>query len=267
MKDTTIPQPGRDTSTVAAPEMKGVSIPDCDLVCAGAGIPAGLSRRDAFVKRAFDMAAAGVGLIAFGGLILVGAAVSALAHGHSGFFVQRRVGRFGRTFPLVKLMTMRRVSGPVTSVTTRGDPRITATGRFLRRTKLDELPQLANVFAGHMSLVGPRPDVPGFADRLEGDDRILLSVRPGITGPATLAYRHEEDLLAAQPDPERYNREVIYPDKVRLNRLYVERYSLRSDILCIWWTLTGGFPLAPWSGHVGRRRRDTGGARHGTSHE
>jgi len=90
-----------------------------------------------------------------------------------------------------------------------------------------------------MSLVGPRPDVPGFADRLEGDDRIVLTVAPGITGPATLAYRDEEELLVAQDDPEHYNREVVYPDKVRLNRAYVERWSFWRDLRYLWLTAVG----------------------------
>ena len=110
------------------------------------------------------------------------------------------------------------------------DARVTPAGRFFRRSKIDELPQLFNVLAGSMSFVGPRPDTPGFADALEGEDRIVLAVRPGITGPATLKYRNEESLLAAQPDPERFNREVIYPDKVRLNRRYVECYRFSEDL-------------------------------------
>jgi lipopolysaccharide/colanic/teichoic acid biosynthesis glycosyltransferase len=101
---------------------------------------------------------------------------------------------------------------------------------FFRRTKIDELPQLFNVLWGDMSFVGPRPDVPGFADRLEGVDRIILSVRPGITGPASLKYRDEEALLASQEDPERYNREVIWPDKVRINLDYVKHWSFAGDI-------------------------------------
>ena len=109
----------------------------------------------------------------------------------------------------------------------------------MRRLKLDEFPQLFNVLAGQMSFVGPRPDLPGCADLLEGDDRIILSVRPGITGPATLRFRNEESVLAAQPDPEAYNRLVVYPEKVRLNRAYIENYSLLTDIRYLWMTVTG----------------------------
>jgi lipopolysaccharide/colanic/teichoic acid biosynthesis glycosyltransferase len=122
-------------------------------------------------------------------------------------------------------------------VTTSNDPRITAIGRFFRRTKIDELPQLINVLFGQMGFVGPRPDVPGFADELCGADRIILTVRPGITGPATLRFRNEEEELAAQPDPERFNREVIFVEKVRLNREYVENFSLLKDVRYILLTL------------------------------
>ncbi len=129
------------------------------------------------------------------------------------------------------------MDGIDTSVTTGADPRITCSGRFFRRTKIDELPQLINVLKGEMSFVGPRPDVPGFADSLQGDDRLILSVRPGITGPATLHFRDEEVLLAQQSDPERFNREVIYPEKVRLNRQYVENYRFIDDLKFIWQTI------------------------------
>lgn len=150
--------------------------------------------------------------------------------GKSGFFFQTRVGRGGRPFRIVKMRTMRDVPSGGTVVTTTRDPRITNTGRFLRKYKIDELPQLWNVLVGDMSVVGPRPDVVGFADRLSGEDRVILTVRPGITGPATLKYREEEELLSREPDPERYNREVVYPDKVRLNRAYVCNYTFLRDL-------------------------------------
>jgi lipopolysaccharide/colanic/teichoic acid biosynthesis glycosyltransferase len=124
-------------------------------------------------------------------------------------------------------------------VTTGRDRRITWLGRIWRKTKIDELPQLINVLKGNMSFVGPRPDVPGYADRLQGDDRIVLSVRPGITGPATLKYRDEEALLADQDDPERYNNEVLWLDKVRINREYVESWSFWQDIRYILKTICG----------------------------
>ena len=141
-------------------------------------------------------------------------------------------------FRVIKIRTMRTDSGIRTSVTTRNDARITRLGAMLRRFKIDELPQLINVLKGDMSFVGPRPDVPGFADSLVGEEEALfLSVRPGITGPATLKYRDEEVLLARQPDPEKYNRDVIFPDKVAINIEYVRNWSLTSDLRYIWATL------------------------------
>jgi lipopolysaccharide/colanic/teichoic acid biosynthesis glycosyltransferase len=157
----------------------------------------------------------------------------------NGMFTQRRVGRYGEPFTIFKIRTMR-ASGTTSTVTVAGDARITALGKIWRKLKIDELPQLFNVLLGQMSFVGPRPDVPGFADRLEGADRIILSVRPGITGPATLKYRNEEELLASVEDIEVYNREVVFPDKVRLNREYVERWSFSRDIRCILATVFGG---------------------------
>jgi lipopolysaccharide/colanic/teichoic acid biosynthesis glycosyltransferase len=123
------------------------------------------------------------------------------------------------------------------TVTTANDARITTLGGIFRKLKIDELPQLINVFLGQMSFVGPRPDVPGFADRLQDEERCILSIRPGITGPATLKYRYEEQLLAAQDDPERYNEEVIWPDKVRINLDYIRTWSLAKDIRYIWHTI------------------------------
>jgi len=191
-----------------------------------------------FRKRAFDLAASALGLLALGLPLLALALLARRSTGASGFFVQERVGRGGRLVPIVKLRTMRPTSNGST-VTTAGDPRITRFGAFLRRTKLDELPQLWCVLRGHMSFVGPRPDVPGYADRLQGDDRRILELRPGITGPATLAFRDEEELLAAQPDPQRYNDEVLWPAKVRLNRGYLDHWTLRGDLASIWQTLFG----------------------------
>ena len=190
-------------------------------------------------KRAFDVVAASAGLVLGLWIIIPAYVIASLDTGMSGFFTQSRVGRNGKTFRVIKIRTMKPVGGIDTNVTSAHDPRITSIGRFFRRTKIDELPQLFNVLMGQMSVVGPRPDVPGFADQLEGDDRILLQLRPGITGPATLHFRDEEQLIARQSDPERYNREVIFPAKVRLNREYVEEYSLRKDLYYIWRTVTG----------------------------
>ncbi len=205
----------------------------------GLAYPVGLSLGQRFLKRSFDIAVAIVGLVAFGWLILLGWVLATIDTGSNGFFTQTRVGRYGKTFKVIKLRTMKIMPTISTTVTTSGDPRITKLGAFWRKTKIDELPQLINVLLGHMSLVGPRPDVPGYADRLEGPDRIVLTIRPGITGPASLKYRNEEEILAAQANPERYNREVIFVDKVRINREYVENYNFLNDLKYIWQTAFG----------------------------
>lgn len=151
-------------------------------------------------------------------------------------FRQQRVGRYGKLFTLVKFRTMY-MGHSGSSVSVAGESRITPLGAFLRKYKLDELPELWNVLRGDMSFVGPRPDVPGYADRLQGRNREILLLRPGITGPATLKYRNEEELLAAQTDPQRYNDEVIYPDKVRLNMEYLYNNTLWGDLKIIIRTL------------------------------
>ncbi len=116
------------------------------------------------------------------------------------------------------------------SITLSGDSRITSFGGFLRLFNLDELPQLFNVLIGDMSLVGPRPDVPGYADVLEGRDRLVLSVKPGITGPATLKYRNEDKLLAMQKNPLKYNDDIIWEEKIRINIKYIENWTFIGDI-------------------------------------
>jgi lipopolysaccharide/colanic/teichoic acid biosynthesis glycosyltransferase len=193
----------------------------------------GLSPRQAFVKRALDIVGAVIGLALSWWIIAIAYLLATIDTKANGFFLQKRVGRDGRLFKLIKIRTMQARAGEHTTVTTDRDPRVTKIGRILRKSKIDELPQLLNVLAGEMSFVGPRPDVPGFADRLQGEERLILTVRPGITGPATLAYRNEEALLAAQSDPEAFNRDVVYPDKVRLNLDYIRNYRLWTDLECI----------------------------------
>ena len=178
-------------------------------------------------------------MILTGWVIILAYIAASIDTRESGFITQTRVGKHGKPFTVIKIRTMRYIPSIDTTVTTTHDPRITPLGRFFRKTKIDELPQLINVFLGHMSFVGPRPDVAGFADKLSGDDRIILSVRPGITCPATLKYKNEEEILAAQGDPEKYNREVIFPDKVRLNCEYVENYSVIKDMKYIFQTIIG----------------------------
>ena len=122
-------------------------------------------------------------------------------------------------------------------ITVENDPRITNFGRFIRKFKLDELPQLINIVLGEMSFVGPRPDVEGYADKLTGEDRIILSVKPGITGPATLVFRNEESVLARQKDPIDYNNNVIWPEKIKINREYIENWTFKKDLLIIFKTI------------------------------
>ncbi|MBM0171290.1 sugar transferase [Altererythrobacter sp. C41] len=196
-----------------------------------------MSLIQAALKRTIDVSAATIGLICLSPVIVIAIILARRDTGSSGLFRQRRIGRGGEPFTVLKIRTMRAITG--TTITSGKDARITPLGAQLRRWKIDELPQLWNVLKGEMSLVGPRPDVPGYADRLTGDDRVILKLRPGITGPATLKYREEEALLATQADPQAYNDEVIWPDKVTINRRYYLNYRLRDDFRYIWRTLTG----------------------------
>lgn len=188
-------------------------------------------------KRLLDFT---VALLALPVLLLPGLVIAAAVWAGSGrpvFFRQERVGRGGRIFRIAKFRTMVVRPAGDSTVTVAGDARLTPVGGFLRRWKLDEFPQLWNVLVGAMSLVGPRPDVPGYADGLQGDDRRVLELRPGITGPATLAYRNEEEILAQVEDPVRYNDEVIWPEKVRLNLEYLATASLGKDLGYVWRTI------------------------------
>ena len=192
------------------------------------------------MKRLFDFLCSFAGLVALAPLMVTVAVLIKVTSKGPVLFAQARVGRNGRIFNVYKFRTMVDKAHTMgSSVTTGNDRRITPLGRILRKTKIDELPQIINVFRGDMSFVGPRPDVAGFADKLEGEDRKILSVRPGITGPATLKYRDEEKILSQQPDPEKYNSEVIYPDKIRLNREYVENRGFWKDMGYIWETVFG----------------------------
>lgn len=199
-----------------------------------------MNARQQRIKRAFDLAVTTPLLVALAPLIAVLAALARRDTGGSGIFRQTRIGRYGVPFQVLKLRTMRVDVEADTTVTTRDDPRITPLGAWLRRTKLDELPQLVNVVRGDMSLVGPRPDVRGWYDELVGEDRVLLEVRPGITSPAALAFRDEEALLAEEDDPVVYNRDVLWPRKVALNRKWLDTWNLAADIRCLLRTLSQG---------------------------
>lgn len=198
-----------------------------------------MTTQDRILKRTLDLFFSGIGLTMTWWVILIAAILARIDTGLNGFFVQLRVGRDGRPFKIIKIRTMKPSMETNSTVTTACDNRITKLGKFFRLTKIDELPQLVNVLLGDMSFVGPRPDVPGYADKLKGEDRIILSVRPGITGPATLFYRNEEELLASQPDPVLYNDTVLFPHKVKLNKQYIENYSIAQDLNYIWRTISG----------------------------
>ncbi|EDP69658.1 sugar transferase [Flavobacteriales bacterium ALC-1] len=146
-----------------------------------------------------------------------------------GVFSQLRVGQSGKLFKIYKIRTLREGVHKLGHL----EKSATPLGKYLRHTKLDELPQLFNVLIGDMSFVGPRPDLQGFADELVGDDRIILIVKPGITGPATLKYKNEERVLERQKDPEHYNRTIIWVDKVKINKKYVQNYSFYLDLAFI----------------------------------
>ena len=171
-------------------------------------------------------------------LIVVAILIKIKMPGGPALFTQKRVGRHGKLFTMHKFRSMT-VSHSGSSVSVAGEARITPLGAKLRKYKLDELPELWDVLIGNMSFVGPRPDVPGYADQLKGDDRRVLELRPGITGPASLKYRDEEELLAKVDNPIEYNDTVIYPDKVRINLYYLDHYSFAKDFQMILCTVLG----------------------------
>jgi len=191
------------------------------------------------IKRVFDIIFSLIGLILTWPIILIAWIIASLDTKSNGMFIQKRVGKDGKLFNIYKIKTMKKVDNIDTTITSSNDVRITKSGKFFRKYKIDELPQLWNVLIGDMSFVGPRPDVPGYADKLEGDDRIILSIRPGITGPASLKYKNEEEILAQQEDPKWYNDNVIWPDKVKINKDYIKNWSLLKDIKYIIKTIKG----------------------------
>lgn len=192
-----------------------------------------------FFKFLFDRVISFLGLIfLFPALLIIGIFIFVKMPRGPILFKQKRVGQYGKLFTMYKFrtMTINHMGG---TVSVKGESRITPFGAKLRKYKLDELPELWNVLIGDMSFVGPRPDVPGYADKLEGEDRRILSLKPGITGPASLKYRNEEELLAEQEDPLKYNDEVLFPDKVKINLEYLDDWSFRNDIKIIIYTVLG----------------------------
>lgn len=205
------------------------------------------------LKCIFDRIVAFIGLLClWPALLVVAILIKIKMPGGPAFFVHKRVGKDGELFDCHKFRTMT-VKHNGSTVSVAGDSRITPLGATLRHYKLDELPGLWDVLIGNMSFVGPRPDVPGYADKLMGDDRDVLKLRPGITGPATLKYRLEDEMIAeyvakqqaagdSRPMQEiavEYNDKVIYPDKVRLNCYYYRHYSFAKDIQMIFCTVLG----------------------------
>ena len=214
------------------------------------------------LKIVFDKVVSLVGLIVLSPVLLIVALLIKWKMPGPILFCQQRVGRYGEIFTVYKFRTMTvkaeasvaSRNSEATSIASQEQSRITPLGEKLRRYKLDELPELWNVLKGDMSFVGPRPDVPGYADQLQGEDREVLLLRPGITGPASLKYRNEEDILEAVDEAlqkgrsglpmgittvQEYNDNVIYPDKVRLNRYYLHHYSFIKDIKMIVCTVLG----------------------------
>lgn len=189
------------------------------------------------IKRVVDFILSVIGLVVIFPFFIIILILASIDTNSFGMIRQIRIGQFGVPFKVLKFKTMRDTTQPQNFITTVNDPRITAFGRFLRQKKLDELPQLWNVLVGDMSFVGPRPDVPGYADLLEGEDRIILEVKPGITGPASLAFKDEEELLAQQSNPKAYNDQIIWPEKVKMNKNYIRTFSLKNDIKIILKTL------------------------------
>ena len=177
-----------------------------------------LTKKQIKIKRAVDIILSAIALLFFGWMIGVLWIVNFLLTKENSFFLQERVGQYGKLFKIVKIRTVYKTQ------------RFKIWASFLRTSKLDELPQLWNVLVGEMSLVGPRPDIQGFADELQGEERVILNLKPGLTGPASLFFLKEEELLAKQKNKEKYNREVIWKKKVQMNLNYIHNYKLKNDI-------------------------------------
>lgn len=196
------------------------------------------------IKYLFDRSMALIGLICLWPVLLVVAIlIKVKMPGGPVLFTRHRIGKDGKLFTMYKFRSMT-MSHSGSSISVAGESRITPLGAVLRKYKLDELPELWNVLIGDMSFVGPRPDVPGYADSLQGEDRLILKLRPGITGPASLKYANEEEILATVNDPIKYNDEIIFPDKVRINLNYYYHHTFLGDIKLIFQTIFRSYELA-----------------------
>lgn len=202
------------------------------------------------LKRIFDIIASFFGLFILSPVLLIAGLLVRFGSKGPVFFRQERAGRHGKPFTIYKFRTMI-VDHGGSSISVKGERRITPIGAILRKFKIDELPELWNILIGDMSFVGPRPDMPDYAARLKGEERDILSVRPGLTSPASIKYAREEELLSRVHDPQKYFDEVIWPDKTRMNLAYVRERSFFGDIKLIFRTLFGekgksfGHPIQP----------------------
>ena len=193
-------------------------------------------------KRALDLLSATSGLILLSPMLALMACCIKLTSRGPVFYRQVRLGKGGRQFQILKFRSMfEDASIKGSRITVAGDARVTPVGRFLRRHKIDEIPQLWNVVRGDMSLVGPRPELPDYVAEYTPEQRVVLSVQPGITDPASLAYRHEEEILAEHEDPDQYYRTRILPDKLARNIAYLQKITLRSDLRIIASTISTSF--------------------------
>ncbi len=190
-------------------------------------------------KNIFDYSVAILSLPLVLPVILVCWIIASIDTKSNGFFYQNRIGKNGLPFRVIKIKTMYNPtkSEQRSAITANVQTKISKSGSIFRKYKLDELPQILNILSGNMSFVGPRPDVPGYADCLQGEDRIVLKLKPGITGPASIKYKNEEKILAAQINPQEYNDTIIWPDKVKINKTYYNNYTFSKDIKYILQTI------------------------------
>ena len=187
-----------------------------------------LSKKQQITKRLFDIIFAVLGILLLTIPILILIIFAWYSTKKNGLYKQERIGQFAKPFQIYKIRSMKE-NNASNHITIKNDQRITSFGKFIRKYNLDELPQIYNVLKGEMSFVGPRPDVSGYADLLKDDDRIILSIKPGITGPATLAFKNEEEILANQKNPKQYNDNVLWKKKIALNKKYITNWSFWND--------------------------------------
>ena len=188
------------------------------------------------LKRTFDILLSVFAIFLLFPFFLLVSFLIVIDSGFPIFFLQKRIGRGAKEFNIIKFRTMKTNNENIT-ITVSDDSRITRIGKYLRKTKIDELPEILNVLFGQMSFVGPRPDVKGYADKLKGANRKILALRPGITGPASLKYYNEEYILSQKSNPKKYNDEVIFPDKVKINMDYFHNRSFFLDLKIIFATI------------------------------